>query len=436
MKPEGRYFIITNADDYAERWHKKCPKNVFQINRPAGAPPLNTYDLLVHPETAKILQKNKSGAVSSTTTDAVNIIVFKNTSRIEALCKEKKWNLLNPSAELAEKIENKITQVTWLGRAASYFPPHKIMNVSDIRSVINIKNQKTPFIIQWAHGHTGDGTILIPGGTTNARSKKILTDLEKKFPDRECRVTDYIKGPMFTANICIMCHDKKNAASSAASSDILIGNISYQITGVLPFTDNPFATIGNDWSLPHSLLSEKKLAEFNEIAMAVADKMRTDGWTGLFGIDCIYDEERDTLHLIEVNARQPASVTYESQLQEKIRDAQGAKKTLGMTIFEAHIAALTSDGQNQPAELIEINDGAQIVDRIKSGPLKDATAGTISVENLRQKNYTVIEYENTKLGTDHIRIQSERGIMMAHNAFNGRGKEILKEISKEISATV
>jgi hypothetical protein len=96
-----------------------------------------------------------------------------------------------------------------------------------------------------------------------------------------------------------------------------------------------------------------------------------------------------------------------------------------MTIFEAHISALAEE---KLTSIIEINDGAQIIDRIKIN-LSDSSRDTIqAIGNLQQKRYTVIEYKNTKLGADHIRIQSERGIMSAHNAFNSRGKEILTAV--------
>jgi biotin carboxylase len=392
-KPDEHYRIITNAGAYAESIKKKYPGHVFLISRKTGELLLDTHTLLAHSETAKII------SMDSVTSGDSSIIVFKNTARIEALCEKKKWKLLNPPAAVTEKIENKITQVEWLGEAVRYLLPHRIKRISDINADI-----ERPFILQWAHSHTGDGTMLIQSGVSG---EKILADLKKKFPDREGRITKYVRGPMFTVNVCI-------------SKDILIGNISYQITGMVPFTDNPFATIGNDWSLPHTLLSERKLAEFNEITKTVGQKMLADSWTGLFGIDCIYDEERDTIHLIEVNARQPASATYESELQAKTHGTTDV--ITGMTIFEAHIVALagTSGGS-----IIEINDGAQIIDRVK----KDSSHNLLkTVEDLRQKKYTVIEYENTKLGADHIRIQSEHGIMSAHNAFNSRGIEIVAAV--------
>lgn len=313
------------------------------------------------------------------------ILVFKNNKQIEDLAREKGLRLLNPSATLAEKIENKITQVSWLGSLADLLPPHHITLVKKI-------TKDTSGIVQWAHSHTGEGTLHITKGSD-------LKSIQEKFPDREARVTTFIKGPLFTANIVV------------SAEQILIGNISYQITGIAPFTDQPFSTIGNDWSIPFSLLTEKHLEEFNEIANSVGKKLQSEGWRGLFGIDAVYDEERDKLFLIEINARQPASTTYESQLQEKARE-QGVP---GMTTFEAHLAALTG---SPVTSLIQINDGAQIIQRVT------ATTKKVDTEKLEKAGYKVIAYKNTKLNLDLIRIQSSRGIMETHNKFNTRGKEI------------
>jgi len=320
-----------------------------------------------------------------------HILVFKNNSRIENLAKEKGWNLLNPSAELAEKIENKITQVAWLGDLASLLPPHHLTLTKKITT-------GGDSVLQWAHSHTGTGTIHL-------QKESDLHALQEKFPEREVRVTKYIKGPMFTVNIVV------------SKDTILIGNISYQITGLPPFTDNIFSTIGNDWSLPHTILTETQLAHFHALAEKIGKKMQNEGWKGLFGIDVIYDEEKDSLYLIEINARQPASTTYESQLQMAARE----KGVPGITTFEAHIAALTDKPITQP--LVEINDGAQVIQRVTASVKK------VGTESLERAGYKVIKYNNVKPNSDLVRIQSERGIMEAHNKFNKRGKEIVELLS-------
>ncbi len=324
--------------------------------------------------------------------EKLSVLVFKNNIQIENIAKENDINLLNPSAELAEKIENKITQTEWLSDIGKEFlPPHKIQLAKDIVW------EKEVFVLQWAHSHTGEGTFLI-------NQEKDLTEIKAKFPNREARVTKYIKGPMFTQNIIV--GKNKN----------LFGNISYQITGVLPFTDNQMSTIGNDWSVPPSILTENKIEEIQNISKKVADKMRNSGWKGLFGIDVIYDEELDKIYLIEINARQPASTTFESKLQIQNRN-EGLK---GITVFEAHIKSLLDEEIDE--DTIEINDGAQIVKRVTKNDI------TVDTNTLKDLGYNIIKYNNTKLNSDLIRIQSNMGIMESHNKFNKRGKAILESL--------
>lgn len=372
-KPKNPVFYVTRDRERAEGMAESDTYTII-----SGEGSRDTFELLSDPKIQKQI-KEKNGSV----------LVFKNNIQIEALLKEKEIPLLNPSAELAEKVENKITQVAWLGELSRLLPPHRIELVK------NIFWDKKPFIIQWSHSHTGDGTLLI-------QKESDLLEIKNKFPEREARVTEFIRGPMFTANIII------------SGVDILLGNISYQITGTLPFTENPFSTIGNDWSLTHSILTEEHLKEFQTLAALVGSKLLAEGWKGLFGIDVIYDEERDCLFLIEINARQPASTTYESQIQESFRK-EGIE---GITIFEAHVAALT----NKPITkaLVPINDGAQIIQRIT----KVTTA--INTKNLEKAGYKVITYSNTKINSDLARIQSSLGIMETHNKFNKRGKEIVE----------
>ncbi len=355
--------------------------------RAEGMPENDGYSILSGDGTESTLELLQSSDISENS----QILVFKNSVQIEELAKKMSLKLLNPSAALAEKIENKITQVEWLGELTKFLPEH---HLSITRKITKENAPITlPYIMQWAHSHTGDGTLYI-------QKENELKEIQRQFPEREARITKYIKGSMFTMNIVV------------AKDNILLGNISYQITGIPPFTDNPMSTIGNDWSVPHSILSEVHIKEFNNIANEIGKKMQSGGWKGLFGIDVIYDEERDSLFLIEINARQPASATYESQLQAEARK----KGVSGITIFEAHLSALTDAKTSE--KIIEINDGAQIIQRVTS---KITDTEPVGLENA---GYKVIKYKNVKLNSDLVRIQSKQGIMESHNKFNKRGKEI------------
>lgn len=352
----------------------------------------NTYEILSSEgtkSTLDILRDQKN--IEKIKKENYSIIVFKNNIQIENIAKENNFEILNPKAELSETIENKISQVKWLNELEYLLPEHKVLTGKEI------KWEEKPFILQWAHSHTGEGTYLI-------NSDKELKTVVSDFPDRDARVTEYILGPMFTLNI-VVSKDK-----------VLLGNISYQITGVLPFTENMMSTIGNDWSVPPSILTDLQIEEIKSIANKVGEKMKQSGWKGLFGIDVIYDEQRNKIFLIEINARQPASSTYESEIQ-KLNRNEGLK---GITIFEAHIKALS--GEKIDENIIEINDGSQIIKRVTK---KDFT---VDINTLKDNGYNVIKYNNTKLNSDQFRIQCSMGIMETHNKFNKRGKFILQSI--------
>ena len=386
------YYIIAGRTAYAEEIQKKYPDNVM-----LAGDLLDTHEILIVPEVAAEIDRR-------TKKDNAAILVFKNTLQIERIAREKGWTLLNPSAELAEKIENKITQAAWLGDLAKYLPEHKVVKVRDIVAGAKGTPFAFPFIMQWAHSHTGDGTILVS-------KQPELDKIAAIFPDREARVSQYIQGPTFTTNVV---------------AGMKSPNISYQITGMLPFTENPWSTVGNDWSLPHSLLTEEHVATIDNICSEVAERMSKAGWRGLFGLDFMHDMERDRIHLLEINARQPASTTYESQLQMHIR-SHGVP---GLTTFETHLQSLTGSAAKSAAqslELIPLNDGAQIIQRVAKPLLAQTTIPTEEIfGKLESAGYAFIQYENLTPNSDKLRIQCARGIMEAHNKFNKRGKQILE----------
>ena len=358
--PSPSYFIVTNDGPYARSIKEKYPDFVLLVESPV---PLDTFEILEKEETAEFIEKIFG-------TEKPAIVVFKPTVRIEEFCAKKDWQLLNPPTALAEKIENKITQAEWLGELAELLPSFKIAPTKEI------KWEKKTIVLQWAHAHTGEGTIVINDGATLAAS-------QKKFPDRPAKASEFIKGPTFTVNVAVQGLPlyKTNTRATLVQDKYkgypctTIGNVSYQITGMPPLTDSPFATVGNDWSLPHSLLNNRHLDELRGIAEKIGKKMSDSGWKGLFGIDVIYDEERDQFKLIEINARQPASTTYESQLQARFR----GHGLVGATIFEAHLAALTGSTRSDLVQIkvgpwqekqIEINDGAQIVQRVTNNQIR------------------------------------------------------------------
>jgi len=414
------YFIISNSTPFAKSV-AEGHNNVLLIESDKQ---LDTWELLEHLSSRSA--QGGEGSLSKTQKDAQkrdssvasllrngHVVVFKPTTQIEKICQENNWKLLNPSAELSNKIEEKISGLEWLGDLQKYLPKNKVDLCKNI-SIIPFKRfwpfqHFKPFILQFNRAHTGEGTILI-------ESESQLEEIKQKFPDRPVRITEYISGPMFTSNNVV------------TKNKILVGNISYQITGLKPFTDNPFTTIGNDWSFANKYLNEEQIKQYNNIVNDIGEKLRQDGWKGLFGVDIVVDETSGKLYLIEINARQPASTTYESQLQwiqntnsTKIRNTKNTK----LTTFEAHLLAL--QGKNLAEyELIKINDGAQIIQRVNSEGygIRDMNYA----QKLLDSDFNTITYPNTKPDADLIRIQSQHSLMKKHNIFNKHGMTIKKII--------
>ncbi len=371
------YFIITNSTPFGKELAKKHANIIVIPNKLK----LDTRDLLAHPKTVAFLN----------TLVNPRIVVFKNTREIETICATNNWTLLNPGAEFASTVEEKISQVRWLGELNDLLPPHHIQLGEDLLW----SGEK--YIIQFNRAHTGLGTILI-------ESAEQLEEIKKKFPKREIRVTQFIDGPALTNNNVVW------------GNDILLGNINFQITGLSPFTDKPFATIGNDWELGAKMLSQKQRDDYRAIATAVGKKLAGDGWRGLFGIDVIVDKHTGKLYLLEINARQPASTTYESTLQHEI----GQKSATSVTTFEAHLAALLGISRSGET-LTTITTGAQIIQRVTS------TRKTIQeglFERLRDLPVALTPYRNTEPGSDLLRIQTKRGIMKEATVFNALGTTI------------
>ena len=383
MTPSEAYRIVTNHTSYGETVARQFPNFVSLVGASGGE--AGTGDLLSDPATGEILNKLAQA-------DGVRpyIMIFKNTARIEPIAKAHDWTIINPPAATSEKVENKISQVMWLGSVERFLPPHRIEFAKNVAWI------GKPFVLQWAHGHTGGGTILM-------RSAEELAEIKAKFPERRCRVTEYVDGDSFTMNV-IVTPDK-----------VLPGSISYQITGLKPFTDAPFATVGNDWDFAHAALTALEKRTIENMALELGAKMQKEQWRGLFGIDIIRDSASGKIYLIELNARQPASTTFESQLQEAKRQAGAPEARDRMTTFEAHVAALLGEPVR---ELIPVTDGSQIVQRVteqrKSLPMD--IVGTLELDG-----FAAIPYDNTDPNADLLRIQSKTGIMSGHNKLNENG---------------
>lgn len=389
--PSDNYRIVTNNTRYAREIRGKYPNFVLLVESETV---LDTEELLSRPEVLTFIKA---------TSKKSSVLVFKNTKRIERIAKENNINLLNPSAELAQKVEDKISQVEWLGELACHLPPHNIAILS------SIEWNNEPFIIQYNHAHTGGGTVLI-------KDKHTLEELKLTYPARPVKKSTYIPGPVYTLN-CI----------ASPNDQGVFGNISYQITGIKPFTEKPFATIGNDWGFAKESLGPEQIKSISKMAAAISQKLNSDGWKGLFGIDFLISEKTGQVYLLEINARQAASTTYESTLQNQARSNSSAagKENSSLTIFEAHLASFSKPVTEM---IMPIASGAQIIQRHTSVV---HTIEQDQITDLNQLNLTTIVYEDGTENSDLVRIQSTESLVKKHGTLNNLGLKIGSIVHKK-----
>ena len=284
------YHIVCIDDNPIIDYIKNAGGKVFCLERELNERnPIfrNSNRLLQHEKVRRYIEDNTpKGSVP-------NIIVFKVASNIERSCQKYGYNLLNTSAELNRKFETKISQYNELKDAKVQFPPTVIGNLGDLNYADLTNKLGNEFVVQYDRGHTGTGTIFID-------NKEEFQEQAEKFPDRKSRISQKINGKYWTLNACVTKYG------------IAFSGLSYQITGVPECTTQKGGTVGNDWTFSKPL-QKKVTNQMTDITTNAGKIMQKYGYKGLFGLDFVVDES-NTVYLIEINARQPASTGMHTKL--------------------------------------------------------------------------------------------------------------------------
>jgi len=219
-------------------------------------------------------------------------LTLKNTEYLEEEINKKGWLLLGPKGSVASQFEEKISQYELLKNAVP-FPKTQLTLLRDV------KLETLPVIVQFNRGFSGNSTILVT-------DQNQFDDIQKKFPNRPARVSSYINGNTYTLNGLVL-----------KSGQVIHGSISLQLTGLKEATNNPNATVGNDYGAAEEKLSQKEAEEIGRIIQRVGTELSRHGYHGMFGIDVIKEHASNNVFFIEINTHQPASISFEYFLHEK-----------------------------------------------------------------------------------------------------------------------
>lgn len=225
---------------------------------------------------------------------AVNYIqTFKISSPFAFQVEQLKAYSLNTSAQLNRTFEDKITQYQSISKLGIQLPKTVIGVFGELIYSDLVRQFGERFVVQFERGHTGSGTIFI-------NNKDEFENIKKEFPARHVRVSEFLEGREYTINACV------------GKNGVYIGGLSVQITGIEGLAAFRGATIGNDWSYRQDFVNgiEGLLDDVKKIG----DDMRINGYKGLFGVDLIV-LPTGAHRIIEINARQPASIPMYTKIQ-------------------------------------------------------------------------------------------------------------------------
>ncbi|MCA9383237.1 ATP-grasp domain-containing protein [Candidatus Dojkabacteria bacterium] len=245
----------------------------------------SSLKLLKHPAFAEYFNKNMLNHNW--------IETFKISPAFEKYVENIEAKQINTPASLNRTFENKISQYINLQDIGVSWPKTIITKLADFDYEQLVAELGDRFVIQFDRGHTGEGTIFV-----NDQEK--FSQIKSEFPNRVVRISKFTEGLAYTIN-CLVGVDQ-----------VYCGGLSYQVTGIPELTTLKGATIGNDWHY-REFVDEHRLKQIIDDVVKIGNKMREQKYHGLFGIDLIVSEDSHTI--IEINARQAASVAMHTKIQ-------------------------------------------------------------------------------------------------------------------------
>lgn len=258
-------------------------KNFYSIQKPKTK---NSGRLLKDPETQNfinsICQKNNKKAA---------IIPFKPSPKISHLCQKNNWLLVANPPKLNRFFEDKV-------RFSLICQKHHLPIVPTAIDKFNSKNFKkyqthfaSPLVIQTRRGWTGQSTFK---ASRFSQIKQIIS------PQQVVKFSPLLPGYTLLNNCCLT---KKGLIQSPPA---------LQFTGLKPFTQNPFTTVGRQWPClaPAPIQNQVK-----KLTQSFADLLAQKNYLGFFGLDFLVSQSQ--VYLLECNPRLTASFSFYTKLEQK-----------------------------------------------------------------------------------------------------------------------
>lgn len=244
----------------------------------------NSGRLLSHPSTIKYIQ-------STSKNKKVVIIPFKPSAKVEVVCKKFNWIYSANNHQINRFLEDKI-KFTYL--CQKYNLP-QIPTSTDIFNQTNfIKYQQkyhSNLVVQSHFGWAGKSTFFANN----------WNDIKDKIPlNTNVKYSPFLEGYSLLNNCCL------------TSEGLIQSPPALQYTGLKPFTQHPFTTVGRQWPCfaPKHIIKKIKF-----ISQNFSSILKELNYKGYFGLDFFVYQNK--VFLLECNPRLTASFAFYNEIEIK-----------------------------------------------------------------------------------------------------------------------
>jgi len=242
----------------------------------------NSGKLLSHPLVGNYINQNS-------TSKQIVIIPFKPSAKIDFLCHQHHWICASNNHQINRELEDKIIFLQLCQKNNLPQIPSTVDHFNQNNFVKYQKKYQSTLVIQLHLGWAGKSTY----------SSNNWDEIKNKIPiDTMVKFSPYIDGYSLLNNCCL------------TSKGLIQSPPALQYTGIKPFTDHPFTTVGRQWPslAPNNII--KKINQITQDFSAILSKMN---YKGFFGLDFIVDG--DNVYLLECNPRLTASFAFYNDIE-------------------------------------------------------------------------------------------------------------------------
>lgn len=335
-------------------------------------------------------------------------------------------SVLNNSANLNRKFEDKLSQVKVFSAKGIKFPEYEVVTLKEqtYEEVSELMGDEN-FVVQINRAHTGSGTFFIKDSID-------WDSVINSYSGNEVKISKFVDGDSYTINGCV------------TKKGIYIAGLQYQITGIPELTHGLGSTVGNDFSFANNL-SDNVRTDIFQLAKKVGEVMSEGGFRGLFGIDVLVENE--SVYLVEVNARQTANISLQTKLEilnekiplslinlaewlnidlefepfKEIEKLEGSQVFLRSRVDGFKVSEQLKSGvyrlQSDNAALLMPDSLVINIDEEKDKPLIWQRDG-YSVEDINQDGFILIaqKLDTIKNSFDEVaRLQFDKGVILSQN---------------------